>query len=237
MTGPGIGHPDWQAYAQWRGPLLVNQDIAVAANTTQTFGPFTVPNFGGLAVFLDAFFGGAVVHIDMSPDLNFVSDLQRTLFNIRSGNLADIVMDLPFPYVKVRVETIGLASEFDAHLAVAATNTVTPGLHWAGKGLPLSQLQKTIAPNTTDTINADDLYAGPATLFFEQTSATPSLTVSVVARKADGTDLLISARLRNPNGPQSVHLSLPPAPYKVTVQNTSGTLTQTYDMSLTPEQI
>lgn len=173
-----MGHPDWQSYANWRGPVYTSTNVLVT-NANPISVPQNVTNYASTFLFVsNAGPNGVTAQLVFSSDSTEADQISVNGWNLPPGWR-----------VAVQVPSLKNFARLLIQVQPAQTATVTaqwspnninpPKERYIGNGGTVSFESVSIPANTTTTFPSGVLSDGNGTYFFEDTTGSGKLDVVI----------------------------------------------------------
>lgn len=233
MTTTGVGHPDWQAYANWRGQLASDVGVNYPPGSTAV-GPFVTTNYASVFFSFNQS-GGTVGQIELSwfDDVAMDNQVEALVFNLNTNTQIQVLLPAMGSALGIEVNNFGVG-DIVADLYVLPTNlTPTRQMHhvlFPAMGNPAGN----VAAGATSTTITQFMYGGPAFLFFDPQSTAGKLDFTMSSLDEDGNVDQQFIHFSLPTAPVHLMIAVPAAPIQVKVHNTDGAAAHTYAWSLVP---
>lgn len=228
MTTPN-GHPDFQAYAQWRGLNLLPTFSDTLAAGTYTFGPFLMTQWS--AVWIRAFVssGNGTFKINWWADSGMTLGLGADTFPISANTSLQCSLPISGPYMEITI-TSGPVSPLVLNHWVTGSNN--------NPGRPIFpivtdqviDLARSVPASTVFNRSPGFIAGGWGYILFNPNDATQKLTVEVFQTDQSG---VVTARIWGPESPPvfvSQQFIIPAQPTIVRITNTDAAAAHSYDL-------
>lgn len=232
MTAFGIGHPDWQAYSNWRDSFIYSGIVNVPPGGNIEFGDFVTTNWAALIVHVEAFSPGLELEIEWYADVAQTQDVDTDFINATVNT--DVSLIVPCK------GNLAVISFFNPNgttvagvLSVQPTNYVTTKFTYLSSPQITNQLGATLAHSTSATIFPNRVVGGPATLVFNPHDTTGKLNMSLSVVDATNTTFARPVSLVAPTTMQTLNMNLPGEPLRMDITNTDTVAAHVYDVTLT----
>lgn len=216
-----MGHPDWQSYAQWRGPVFAQTNvlvtnlnpISIGQNVTNYASTFlTVSNAGP---------SGVIVQISFSSDGTETDPLSPIVWNLPSGWRLTVVTPTIKNFARLLVQ-VQPAQTATVSVQWSPNNINPPKERYIGNSSTVSFASVSIPANTTQTFQPGVLSDGNGTYFFEDTGASAKLDVTIFTVDQTGALLYRLAEVPALGAIASGTWQNDAQPWVVRVQNTDA---------------
>lgn len=226
------GHPDYQAYAEWRGTPLVNVNQNFPQGNT-VLGPFTVAHYSGLYVVCQLQTQQLSLLLEFSddPSMAVIDDTYTWMLTTSTG--LRVTVPMISTYVQVHL-SCPVAGNTGVRLKVLPTNIGQQDVAYPVVGNNVSVLSTSVPAGGAVTYPLAFIQAGQAGVLIvpEDSSAKLQPRVSLqTAAAAEGNQVWQAAPAA---GTQAALLMLPDAPCMYTVHNTDGAAAHPFHGSLIP---
>lgn len=229
MTVP-TGHPDYQAYANWRGSVLTS-GTAVYANGNTQLGPYTVPNFASIVVLASSSTDLVTV------EFKFYSDASMAvLMNIIDLELSvNVKTNVTLPvYGSTFTATVQNTSGGNASVAlnILPSNIATPKPAYQTVANRIAQLTISVPASTTNVYQMPYAQPGMASLYVRPADATGKLDFRV----SPGSPAALHNRAFQVTAPVTETRALAAVderPHNLLVINNDAGAAHTFDATLT----
>jgi hypothetical protein len=231
MTGFGVGHPDWQAYAQWRDVFFYNNNIDVAGNDTFDVGDFITTNWASLLVKFSCADLGCTLSLEWFADTELTENLDNDVYDITSNSLVIFMTPARGQAVIVTVVNSN-GSDVICQLAIQPTNIPIPRVCFPITPFMTSVLSQSVAHSSVDNRFPFNIVGGPACVTFIPHDTTGKLNFAIVAQDDTGTNIAKLVQLIGPTVTTTVNFIAPVQPLLISTTNTDTVTAHLYDMAL-----
>lgn len=187
MTAAGAGHPDWQTYASWRGPVLQDAPISLGPSGSASIASGYIPHYSGLSIKVDTGAGGGILQVNSATSesaSNFLTDSQ---WIIAPDGQLNVTTPVASGYVDVALNASGTLG-FDRNVSIVETNVATGKANYFALTTMLQPGPVALAAGTTQQFLFMDLIAGDATL--KMAASVSSASVGARVRPIDESGVL-----------------------------------------------
>jgi hypothetical protein len=217
MPIPTHGYPDFQRVVSQSDVFLDHQTaVTINATTARILG--YVGSFPYMGFYFESLGGTGSVIIQFFPDETYTSGLGIFVFDVNTLGVCGGAVPIGGPFCRVTF-LLGGASLQYVWKAWTAPSEFTSAQSSPTDNVIFSELGTAIGAGVTTTRDATRTCGGEAYWSVNCTAATWQATISVVDRLGTVTYL---QRVDNGQPRHSELLYLPPAPARVSIQNTSG---------------
>lgn len=231
MTGFGVGHPDWQAYANWRDIFATASNVTVPHGGQIPIGNFVTTNWSSLVVAVDASTTGVELQISWFADtartqfVNFdqweiTADTDIIALVPCKGNLAEIVI------------SNNNAVDEVVDYTIQPTNVVTPYIRALDSPLRSALFGTTLLHNATASLFPTELIGGPTYVLFSPNDTTGKLNMNLETLNSSKVAQSILINSVAPVAPVAFSLIVPAEPLRAVVTNTDGVSSHTFSLSI-----
>jgi hypothetical protein len=183
MSTP-TGHPDFLAYATWRGPPVVSQAYSVAMGSPLSWSQY-VTQFAALQLSLTVGSNeGVTLNLGWYTDSTFATIIENNSWQVYNSGLQCIVPILG-PYVDVQLSN-GLATTATGELYVAPLNVPTPAARYQSGFNVVQSNAEAVTASTTVSFQLSQVVEGTAWLTLNPADATGKLNATVTELTANG---------------------------------------------------
>lgn len=168
-----IGHPDFQAYAQWRGAPIVSNPALGLGPGGINLGITPIGHYAALTVRVSSVNRNVTLTATFYADAGGVVTVSQVGFTIQNGGTLSVNVPALGPYVQVVVNNLGAAGGSMA-IFVQPSNLPAskPGyIAQAGAG-PLIWGSASVAASGSLTLTTAEVYAGQVGYFAGTSSGT-----------------------------------------------------------------
>lgn len=182
----GVGHPDWQTYSNWRGPVLYNAGIVVPGGGSLTIGTWPVAHFASVYVELINQTGGCNVQARYGEAANAIRPSVVHLWNVEGNSQLSALIPALGNFVQLSATSAGVAG-YTANGLVIPTNTAVDRVQYPAVGDWVAADTETVNAGATNRHDLGWVMEGEGWLFVDTLGSASGITVTIWARNPDGT--------------------------------------------------
>lgn len=221
MTSP-IGHPDYQTYANWRGPIVAFLSFSIVQNIARNF-QFVATNYASLHVKASLSVGtGVTISITFFTDntLTQAAGQYQYILNANANNV-DVVVPVLSNVCQLQFLTVQPSGATCTVAADLMNILVTKPVH---QGPPLIEtgFQVSIPAATTDTFVTTWVREGAGNLFIAPDTGAGQYSMSLAVTTESGSTLCLILQAAT----QTAAINLPfvgqNAPLTLSIRNNAG---------------
>lgn len=231
MTGFGVGHPDWQAYAEWRDVFFYNNNIEVPANDTTDIGDFITTNWASLLVKFSCSDLGVRLSLEWFADTELTEDLDNDVYEITSNSQV-ILMTPARGQAVIATVVNNNNSDVVCQLAIQPTNIPIQRVSFPITPTMLTVFSQSVPHSTADNRFPFNIVGGPACVTFTPHDTTGKLNFAIVAQDDTGANIAKLVQLIGPTVTTVVNFIAPVQPLLVSTTNADTVSAHIYDMAL-----
>lgn len=229
------GHPDWQAYAQWRSDNMFEYLVTtLAAGKEYSTGYQTVQHWSSLLVRCKPSSGYGNVEVRWYTGANGTGFISDDLWDVSADTALYVVIPVQSAYVSVTVTNSSTVS-MDTYAYATGANNAASVLYYPVTHNQVSAVGVTLAASASATYQLGFAQSVPAQLAFNPHDTTGSLEPVVYTVGGDGTKLYNVWYAGKPTAPVNEMIILPDDPVVLYVGNTDAAASHTFDAALIPQ--
>jgi hypothetical protein len=227
VTNP-IGHPDWQSYAQWRGPNFANLNVTALAGTTATVGTFAISHFASVYLLVQNVTGGGQVNLRFGETSSTIVANNGPSWQVFQGSSLVVTAPALGNFVQVTIDAPG-GNSFVGDVFIIPTNTPTGKVSYPTVGNLVNALNDTVNAGANKDRQLPQLAEGNAYVFFNPQGVSGKLSLLIHALNDTGGVDFTAWRADVVTGITTATFIAPPRPLLARVNN-ADTVNHTYDM-------
>jgi hypothetical protein len=231
MTGFGIGHPDWQAYANWRDLLADQQLVTVQPGANDDVGTFVTTNWATLIISMNCDAPGCILEIEWFADTAGTVDVTSDSWAITNNTALYQAIPVKGQLAVISVfNPNGTAIFYD--ITVQPSNTPVYKTSYLASPQTTADFNHTLTHGASVTYFTSFLVGGPATFTFNPHDALAKLNATIVSMDAGGNNVARLVNLVAPTVTTALTLYVPDAPLEIVVTSIDTTASHVYDVSI-----
>lgn len=216
----GSDYPDYQSYANWRGPLLANESSWELSSSNPFTAAGYVTNYASLIAHVTCNSStGLTVAASFYTDNTLTTLIDTINWILPPGAALSAMIPALGNYVAIGVSTSDATAE-PTVIAIFATSTnVTSPKYFFDQNY-VSGFDVSIPASTTEGYNLPYVSSGKCSIHFQDLSASGKVSASLWTINAAGTRQDRLYNTNNSTGVNDVTLEVPSVPLQLEVDNT-----------------
>lgn len=217
MATPG-GHPDYQDYVNWRGPIYANLSLDVTSATPFNVSEY-VTNFQSVYLFIDLILNnGWTVTVEYFTDNTMSQLVYAKTYVMRSGNTLSAIIPNLANFINVLVDT-GQVGTMAGYMYLAPQNNPTPRIHYPMQDNNLSKLNLSVPGTSNVTFLMPYVMEGDGMLSVSADVFTGGPQVSIIELNEAGVGIARVLPLTTFGAPSIYEFKSPPNPIQIEIIN------------------
>lgn len=220
MTIPGFGHPDWQAYANWRGTLAAT--AAVNYHTGQTvIGTFITTNYASVYVSAVGTSGSGQLTLQWFADEAATMPTESVTFNVTGITLFNAITPASGNAVTVSFNN-DLVPDVVFQFSLLPMNIPVGKTVFHVDPTGTGEFEQLVANSTTHTVAINQIMGGLAHVYFDPEGGSGKMAFKLYSIGEDGTRDARLCNFTNLTVPSQQLIVLPSEPLSVDIINSDG---------------
>ncbi len=188
-----IGHPDWQTYANWRGPILYNSGLTLPANGSGILFTDAVSHFASLYLEVIGITGGCILEASFGATAATIRSSVVQAWVVQGASQLSAMFPVLGNFVQISAVQAGSAG-CTANVFAIATNTPVTGTIYQATGNGVAADNEAIAAGATNAHQLGWVTEGEAYVFLDPLGSAGGLNVTVWALNQSGAHVFPIAR-------------------------------------------
>lgn len=220
MTIPGFGHPDWQAYANWRGTLAATAAVNYHTGTT-VIGTFNTTNYASVYVSAVGSSGSGELVLQWFADEAATMPTEAVTFNVTGITLFNAITPASGNAVTVSFNNL-LVPDVVFKFSLLPMNIPVGKTVFHVNPTGTGELEQLIGGGGTRTIAINQIMGGLAYVYFDPEGGSGKMAFKLYSIGEDGTRDARLCNFTNLAVPSQQLIILPSEPLSVDIINSDA---------------
>lgn len=217
MSSP-LGHPDWQSYAQWRGPTYSDRSQPIPTSSNLVLGPFVTSHYASLYLNVSGATVGTTVSVTFGAVPDNLKAFKTLSWDIRSTDTLEVLVPIVSNYVWITVASDGIAGR-SVFVHAFPTNVAVPRVQYPSVKNLIRAVTQSVPANGSITYNLPQVMEGPASLCIDPVGTANQLTALVTMTDMNNVNIAVVYETFHVAGIVNAQFQAPAGPLKVQVLN------------------
>lgn len=231
MSAPLSGHPDWQAYANWRGTLVQTGFVNYAPGTT-VIGGYVFTNYASVYISLIQQFGTGQLILTWYNDQAQTFVTESIPLNLAGNTIINVLMPADGNLLSVSVNNTG-AGNLNFNLNILPMNIAVGKPVFHVNPNIVAQTNFTVGINTFVNVAIANMFAGMTYLYFDPQDGANKLTFRIYTIDLNGAQNQRICNFSALAAPSHQLIVMPSTPCIAQIINSDVAATHTYSWALT----
>lgn len=220
MSVPGSGHPDWQAYANWRGTLKTTAAVNYHTGVT-AIGTFITTNYASVYVSALGTSGSGQLVLDWFADDAATMPTETVTFNVTGITLFNVLVPASGNSVKVSFNN-DLVPDCVFSFSLLPMNIPVAKPVFHVDPTDTGEFEQLVSHSTTHSVAVNQIMGGLAHVYFDPELGTGKMAFKLYSVDQDGLRALRLVNFTNLAGPSQQLIVLPSRPLIVDIINSDA---------------